>query len=139
MKKLVFLAEGDPDGLKDFSGIPYFFARALAKSAAALGIDLEIVRTDYLFNVEELMELAENLRLGLDPSELSGDKFRFPLNEQLLYELKRCAEEEIAATLRRYYRQVAAHMKQRLEKLLRPDDVLLSQNHFYPYTRSELP
>jgi glycosyltransferase involved in cell wall biosynthesis len=146
MKRLVFLAEGNPDGLKDFSGIPHFFARALGKSAASLGIDLEIVRTDYLFNVEELMELLEKLELGLDPAQVIGrdsdigkDKFCFPANEQLLYELKRCVEGDIATTLLRYYEQVATHLTQRLEELLRPEDALLSQNHFYPYTPCELP
>lgn len=145
MERLVFLVEGDPDDIGNFSGIPFYFAQALRARAAARGLEIVTVDSSYLLNVEELLRAASLVRAGTAPSEvllevppaLRARKLSFSLNAELLSELASGAS--LVPSLRKYYRGVGDHMDQRLRERLRPGDVLLSQNHLYPYTRGKWP
>lgn len=140
MKRLLFLVEGNPEELNHFSGIPHFFTRALLNSLAALEIEVELIETSYLFNVEELLLCLEELRQGRSLDELLAwesdatrrKKLLFPLNQHLLREAAGEEGEGLTRALRRYYERVAEHLSERLQTA-RAGDCILSQNHFYPY------
>jgi glycosyltransferase involved in cell wall biosynthesis len=145
MERLVFLVEGDPDDIGNFSGIPFYFSQALRARAAARGLEIETVDSSYLLNVEELLRAASLVQAGSAPDAvlpevppaLRARKLRFSLNAELLSELASGAA--LVPSLRKYYRGVGDHMDQRLRERLRPGDVLLSQNHLYPYTGGSWP
>lgn len=142
MKRLVFLVEGDPEELSNFSGIPYYFTRALRGSLATASLEVLIVNTDYLLNVEELLICIDHIReghtaheelpLGTTPAARQR-KLRFTPNEKLLCQVAIHDDALFVAALKHYYAEIAKHMEDRLGELLRPGDVILSQNHFYPY------
>lgn len=140
MKRLLFLVEGDPKDLSNFSGIPYFFTRALGEHLAKLNIELELIETSYLLNVEELLLCLDQLREGrlvaeLMPhvqAELRQRKLEFPINNELFLRAQACKINS-AAALRIYYSRISEHMNSILTGISRVGDVILSQNHFYPY------
>jgi glycosyltransferase involved in cell wall biosynthesis len=143
MKRLLFLVEGDPKDLSNFSGIPYFFTRALREHLAKLNIELELIETSYLLNVEELLLCLDQLRQGrlvaeLMPhvqAELRQRKLEFPINNELFLQAQECKVSS-AAALRIYYSRISEHMNSILSGISRAGDAILSQNHFYPYVGS---
>jgi glycosyltransferase involved in cell wall biosynthesis len=150
VSRVVFLVEGNPNGVADFSGIPYHFTRALRRVLNSIGIDLELVVTDFLLNVEELLGTLPSAKVeGCDsrtgarsvasPLErsLSAHKRSFPLNRELLIRLG--GGEPIDELLEMYYSSVRSYIDQRLSKIVRPGDVLLSQNYFYPSVGRDWP
>jgi glycosyltransferase involved in cell wall biosynthesis len=141
MKRLIFLVEGNPDDPHNFSGIPYYFSRALRPRLLAAGVALRVVDTSYLLNVQELLDAVRVLREGngltavmreIDPVAREH-KLSFQLNAALLNRAGDVGEQEFVAALRTYYKSVKEHVLAQLSSIVQPGDTVLSQNHFYPY------
>jgi glycosyltransferase involved in cell wall biosynthesis len=147
MGRLIYLAEGAVDDPSHFSGIPYFFTPNLQSRLEEAGIQLEIIDTSHLLNVEELIDSIGRMWSGVEPNDLPlgkgagrSRKIEFSLNEMLFDRLKAASDySACAAILEDYYERVAGHMKLKLQDVLRTGDVLLSQNHFYPYVSMDWP
>lgn len=146
MERVIFLVEGRPDDLANFSGIPHFFTRALREQLDSIGARLEVIDTSSLLNVEELLASIEALRDGAPAGDalpcgdeaLSAAKAADPLNRALFTDVAAArGEGELPAILAAYYAGVARRTGEMLAAVLRPGDVILSQNPFYPYVGAQ--
>ena len=117
--KIIFLVEGDPNNLGNFSGIPYYFTKALIKYSASIGIDVDVIDTSYLLNVEELLEFVDIIRKGINLDKLMANethqsvqkKLQFPLNHALLRNAHKLEEITFDETLKVYYTCVTEYLE----------------------------
>lgn len=140
MRRLIFLVEGDPEDASHYSGIPYYFTRALRRRLDALDVALVLFDTSDLLNTQELIDAVEQVRCGVSLESLrfpcspcqETRKRNHPLAKWLFDQVSREANP-LEDLLRIYYEGVALEMRKRLSSLTGPGDVALSMNPFYPY------
>jgi glycosyltransferase involved in cell wall biosynthesis len=136
-KRIIFLPDGNPDDIWAFSGITYYFGRALRKVCQRLSIGLVVVDVSYLPSTEALLwgERGQNMARGV--RKMTKCELAPRILDRLLA-ARGSREFAVAAT--DYYERTASYMKSLLGKKVHSGDVILSLNPLDPYLgRVDLP